>query len=223
VKKDVNLDQVELKTKYEKHYYRYASAIATGVFLILFSVVNVIVLMDIFGDDSSIPIISLLGFIIIAVFIFIYYGMAHTEFQNEYQGLIEKELFTKAERSKFHNKFRLVMSSGVMLIFLSVIIVIILDSIVDDMWPNAVMIFLIGIAVFMFVYYGLLSELYTLPYEKKMGKSEKMISKINGVIMLLSIGVYIVMGFVANLWQSGWIVIVVGVILCKVVSIIFQK
>lgn len=47
--------------------------------------------------------------------------------------------------------------------------------------------------------------------------------KASGVIMLLATAIFLVMGFVWDLWHPGWIVFPVGGILCGVISTIFTK
>lgn len=41
-----------------------------------------------------------------------------------------------------------------------------------------------------------------------------------GIIMLLSIVIYLIIGFVTNIWHPSWISIVVGAVLSGIISIV---
>lgn len=41
-----------------------------------------------------------------------------------------------------------------------------------------------------------------------------------GIIMLVSIIVYLILGKVLNFWHPGWIIVVSGAVLCGIISII---
>ena len=46
---------------------------------------------------------------------------------------------------------------------------------------------------------------------------------INGIIMSSATAIYLLLGFVWNLWHPGWVVFPVGGIVCGIISAIFNK
>lgn len=53
-------------------------------------------------------------------------------------------------------------------------------------------------------------------------KGDRISSAICGSIMLTATALYLVFGFLKNWWHPGWIVFVVGGILCGIVSLIVE-
>lgn len=58
------------------------------------------------------------------------------------------------------------------------------------------------------------------PKKKKLYSLSK---KINAVTMLLATAIYLLLGFVWELWHPGWVIFPVGGIVCGIVSTILNK
>lgn len=58
------------------------------------------------------------------------------------------------------------------------------------------------------------------PKESRAKKGERISGAICGVIMLTATAIYLIIGFIRNLWHPGWVVFPVGGICCAIVSTI---
>ena len=63
--------------------------------------------------------------------------------------------------------------------------------------------------------------------EEKIKKSRKRMArlagKISSIIMLSATAVYLLLGFVWELWHPGWVIFPVCAIACGIISLIFEK
>lgn len=222
IKTEINVTNVTHKDKYDKFYSKYARNIAFGVWFVLLGVSVMLLLFDILGEEKYIiPTIVLLGFVGVSVIIFIIYSIQNNEMKKQLPK--EANFYYEEEIQVFSKRYSIAMAIGVGLVLLAVITIIVMYELFneDALWPTAVMIFIISIATYIFVYFGLLNSKYRM--EHKVKEENPLATKITSVIMIIATIVYFVIGFIYNKWHPGWIVFPIGGMLSGIVSIIFAN
>ena len=231
---DLVREYTEADASYDTHMNRFSLAVAGGVGLILFGLV-VMFLMGALGLHEIFMTIALLFFVAIAVFIFIFAGITHSDFVKEHPYI--GKIYDRAEVKRYNRLFPILLGASVMGILFGVIFLIASEGIAmpegftEERWESLLtMIFfiLITISVTVIVWAGLQKSKYdiddynkTADKENGEDKENSLSGKIGGVIMLLATVIYLVIGFVWNLWHPGWIVFLIGGILCGITEIIF--
>lgn len=61
------------------------------------------------------------------------------------------------------------------------------------------------------------------PVSEKEVRKEKLSSTINSIIMMTAVIIFLLLGFLGNLWHPGWVVFPIGGILCGIASVILGK
>lgn len=183
--------------------------ILVGVMLfILFEVEDIL-------KDGSIGI--LLGCIAIAVFLFVFTSRCRTI------GSVEMEAQDEI-RAKRISAF---LSLGIALLILAPIPIMILSSLgyrVVVYLPIFFGILAIGIPTIVFsgIQWDTIERKYDLPTEEKetKGKYKIIEDALCGLIMLSAVLVFLLLGFLKNLWHPAWVVFPVGGIVCAIVGTI---
>ena len=228
----------EDKELYENAQNKFSKMITLGVFLILLGV-TIMSMSDglIKGGNffintfSSISTILFFILVTIAVFIFVYFGISHSNFVEEHPYF--DDFYTKEEKSSYNRLFAGMIAVGVGIILVAVTILVgveeILKTDVDNM--PAVMglfMFMVTIAVSIFTYFGMQKAKYDINGYNKENKHHdiyssdrnSLIGKVSGVIMLIATFIYLALGFIWNLWHPGWVVFPLGGVLCAIATII---
>ncbi len=218
-KKDLSLDRATV----DKEYKVFGLGIGGGVFTAITGLSILLYLSDIISD-WGIGIVVFFIFAIISVSLFIYHGMRFDEFEKEYKKIGSSEFYSSEERKAFIRRFSLFIILAISIIILSVIMIIILYGVydIDAQWPIGLMFNLISIGVFILIYHGIEEEKFEMKI-KTDKKNNALTSKISSIIMLVATIIYILLGFIWNLWHPGWLVFVVGGISCGIVNIIFEE
>ena len=112
----------------------------------------------------------------------------------------------------FHKYFTLAIAGGVLLIIVSLACIVLLHETFPQ-YENilgAQFLLCIGIAVFLFIYFGILKDTYQfLIHNKaymKAKKKEQQIENIYAFTMPLAAILYMIMGFTQNWWHPGWVI-----------------
>lgn len=112
----------------------------------------------------------------------------------------------------FHKYFTLAIAGGVLLIIVSLACIALLHETYSQ-YENilgAQFLLCIGIAVFLFIYFGILKDAYQfLIHNKayiKAKKKEQQIENIYAFTMPLAAVLYMIMGFTHNWWHPGWVI-----------------
>lgn len=229
-------DDKEDREVYEKVYNKFSKMITLGVVLILLGVTFIASFEDTYANNiKAFPAIVLLTLIAISVFLFVYYGISWGNFTEEHPYF--EDFYTKEEKRKFNKLFAGMISLGVFLIILGIIVVVVGEEVLHlgEDYPPVISAFLLllTIAVGIFVYFGMQKAKYNIAeynkeYNKdseryKLSKKEIFADKLQSVIMLIATIIFLLIGFIFNLWHPGWVVFPIGGILCGIVSIIFDE
>lgn len=133
------------------------------------------------------------------------------------------------EYEAFRRKFAAGMTTGVTLCILAVVALLVMMNFwgEDSNVPVILFLCVIAVAVAIFVYFGLHSEKYEKlkqEYEAAalpaLRQKNRKTEKLSSVIMLTATAVFLLLGFVWNLWHPGWVVFPIGGILCGIVSVL---
>lgn len=136
----------------------------------------------------------------------------------------------------FRSQFAIAVTAGVILCILAVVMQQVFDSIFGN-GALSVMVFLllIAAAVGLFVYFGMQKSYWeeqiayyqsnatpasTQTHITKAKKNDTLSERISGAIMLLATAVYLIIGFLLDLWHPGWVIFPVAGILCGVVTVL---
>lgn len=88
------------QAEYDAFRRQYAIAIATGVSLCILSIVLLIALAPVFGDDSPIPVIVFFLVIAAAVFLFVYYDLREERYTAMRQALLPPEISARQRKQQ---------------------------------------------------------------------------------------------------------------------------
>lgn len=223
-----SVDDYDLKNSYDSFYNKYSKAMAFGVALILFGVTFLVGIDAFFRIKNSdyIGVTFLLLCVLIAVPIFIYFGMKSDDLKKKITNM--PQIYSEDEIEKFKKKYPITVALGVGLILFGVL-VLVGSNAVDMLKPyeDGNVVFLLAcvtIAVYIFVYYGIQKDKYDIDkFNKNETISDKKISKICGVVMLIATFIFLFLGFVFNLWHICWAAFPLGGIVCGIVSTILSN
>ncbi len=222
IKVGINTDTLQKKKEYDAFYNKYAKSTAIGVGLILLGVSMMFLLFGLFGEVSYLfPVMALLLFVLVAVALFIYYGTQEEEFKKNIPA--DANYYDSSEKREFSKKMGLAMTISVSLIFIGIILFVSLVEFAfeNPFYPLALLMLIIAVAVYMMVYYGMLSD--KLKMEPKPKKQSAIVEKLNSVIMMIATVVFLLLGFLQGAWHPAWVAFPIGGILCGIVSVVFQK
>jgi MFS family permease len=219
----ISADVIGEKEKYDTFFKKFNKAITIGVGLIMFGLIPTIILCY-FGDINNNEMYNVLGgvaimfFLLIAVPIFVYYGIAYDNFKKANEKIAN--IYSDDEKIKARKKFAILITSGVVLIILALIPIIILSNSEQYLiFGEVVFMLALTIAVPMFVYAGLQEEKFDIKkYNGEEKKSKKLIEKITSTIMLTVLAIFLLTGWVYSIWRINWVVFPIGGILCAIVN-----
>lgn len=231
-------------TEVEKHYNSFSFAMAFGVSFILLGLAICVALasvselytdkrQDLFAMLSG---ISMLLFVAISTFIFVFYGIKHDNFCKLNSYPIDENSIQE-DKKVFLKRFSIIMAclvSGVLLdvIFLVLMSVLLEAEIIPTTNVNFTMCLVVSVffvilsfIVFGFVYMGIQNEKYKLcSVNKQMNNGKKPLSeRICGAIMLTAVAIYLIIGFVFEIWHPSWVVFPIGGIICAIIDTIFKN
>lgn len=213
------------KDVYDKHENQMSKMMTLGVMLILFGAASYCYMEAIFiGRDEYMADMIFMFFVMIAVMIFVYYGISHSHFQKKYQQ-IPQNIYDEYEKDRIHKHFQIGMVIGVGLILFGVFAYLMLEEILEEPFANGFFMTLITIAVGIFVYCGMQkSKIEKTELSKQiMNESDQRIGKWCGCIMMITFAMYLLWSFVWNAWSISWVLFPLGGIMCGIVSILLSK
>ena len=224
-------------------YAKTAKLVALGVLLCIIGVSILVLLTQLAEDnifssgiivdgDDILGVIALFVFIAVAVGLFLVGGMNVSKYEYVSKGIRldnETASFLNEQKSALQPSFTKYLIIGVLMCVISPIFLIGGYSFVPDesVYPVVLFLLFIAVAVYILVRNGvrfgslttLLTEYKTTIQERK---SNNLIGSLCGVIMLIATTIYLYFGFVQNKWQYAPAVYAIGGILCGVVALIIN-
>lgn len=181
----------------------------------------------------TLGLIAMFILITVAIGMFIYSGMKLNRFKYLEQGFqlpYSLKLEVQRSQSLFAPTYRFSLIMGVCLCVLSPALIIGTVFVNEELtiYGVAALLLMIAMAVFLFVYYGnihgayakLLEDQYVAAREKE---EERVMGAVGAIIWPLTVVVFLITGFVFNLWHINWIVFPVVGILHGMLSNIYQS
>ncbi|MCX4342861.1 MAG: helix-turn-helix domain-containing protein [Kineothrix sp.] len=244
VKKDMNTQYIEDKCNYDQFMNQFGKRMTFAVGLILCGLTLMLFLSAFaplipeFNMEEFSGIIFLF-FVIVAVAIFIVSGLQKDYFEKKNPYI--ENFYSETEKEEFHNKLIKFVTSGVVLIIFGMILAMASETIVSDNHPirnvidmdilgGALFMFLVTIAVILFVYAGTQESKYNITHYNLMHdrnsqtyKNSRKIGLICGCIMMIATMIFCTCGFIWNLWQTAWVVYPVFGIACGIVSVVISR
>lgn len=221
-------EELALYQAFSAHMDAFARKMANGVALILVGL-GVCALLAGWEKTEFLALPGFFAFLIPAVALFITQGMAHDDFVKAHP--VIPDLCPAEEKERFRSGFRRSVALAAGGILANVAFFGSLSMLAEDKLALAGMeegwlgdcfgcLFMLVLAfcVRTLVYWGCLEEKYGL---SKYAKSEDPVTgAICGVIMLFATIIFLCAGFLQGAWHPGWVVFVVGGLLCGVVNVI---
>lgn len=199
--------------EFSAHMDQFARTIALGVCVILLGLALTVAAAGLFGEHPATA-LPILVFVAGAVFLFISAGLGHESFQRTWPQ--PPACPDPAERADFDARFRSGIALGVTGILGSVILLVAVSAFFEQnerimTFVAAVFLALLALCVGTLVHLGILRSKYDpdpvpTPQEKRW----------DGAIMLTATAIYLLLGFVWDLWHPGWVVFPIGGILCGI-------
>lgn len=244
VSEETDTNDSKRKSSYDKHMNKYAVLIAVGVALILIGV-TLVVFLNAAPSLELLSVVLLFVFIFFAAAVFIYSGIEHVSFMRENPTAIP---YSKEEVNLFSKKFTWYIIIATGLIVLGLIFVVI-SNYSDKSVPNgmdktvwehiSVGIFLsfITVAVFLYVYSGMLYSKYNVDEyntesakegfvatdkNEKACKKNRVSDAVSGAIMLSATALFMIFGFFFDAWHPAWAIFPIGALCCGIFSVIYD-
>lgn len=218
---------------YDRHMREGARFVTGGVGLVLF---GVSLLLFLYACDPAdrmaiIGTAALLLCIAAAVTLFILYGCRHEAFRKRYPTLGESP-YTEEQIERFDRRFPLFIAGGVALILVGVVFLVCSPLFIPFYETDAgsslsvsIFLLILAIAVMLIVYGAMTKARYNIgEYNREAdGADRGDAGGWGGVIMLSATAVFLLLGFIWNLWHPGWVVFPIGGILCGIVGSIRKE
>lgn len=232
---------------YVAHMNKFSVRIALGVFLILFGVGICVALNGyamMFTERAN-ELLSIFGaiavilFVALSVFLFVVAGIGHEHYQKEHTEI--PTVYSETQLHTFEKRFAVSMAGLIAGILLDVVLLVVLSALIEtgiltaippdsaECFVVAAFLTILGFLVGGIVYLGIqYSKYHVEEYNREVregrnpSKGQKIKDGICGIIMLTATAVFLLIGFVWNVWHPSWVVFPIGGILCGIVSTIFN-
>ncbi len=226
---------------FARHMDGFSLRIALGVFLIILGVAACVGLagysQTLTGKTANLVAamgaVAVLACTAVAVFLFVFSGIDHDRFRRAHP--VMKNVFTEDEVRKFSKRFPVAMACFVSGILLGVVMLVVLSALIDNKilsggddaycYVTAAFLLIVAVSVCGLVYLGIQKTKFDVSeYNAVTGRElnpsprEKLKNALGGIIMLTATAVFLVLGFVWNLWHPGWVVFPVGGIVCGIIG-----
>lgn len=200
--------------EFSAHMDRFARTIALGVCVILLGLALTVATSALVGEEAPVAALPILVCVAGAVFLFITAGLDHDSFLRAWPQA--PDCPAPAERADFDARFRSGIALSVTGILGDVILLVVASLFFHEesramVFAAAVFFALLSLCVGNLVHLGILRSKYDpapvpTPQQKRW----------DGAIMLTATAIYLVLGFVWDLWHPGWVVFPIGGILCGI-------
>jgi len=235
VKGKISSDIKSEKSNYDLIITKAAKGIAIGVSTILLGVAIMLTILGCAPNEQAedqyalIGVIAVLLGVVIAVPLFIINGTKIEDFKKKNPKIAN--IYTEKEIEDGNAKYTKYLAAGISLILFGVVIMMVMlcFKILDETSiPVAILMYFITAGVGLLTYSGKMKdkfdiEKYNNENTEEYKKTENKIGKICGVIMLTATIIFLLWGFLTNMWYINWVVYPVSGILCGIVGTVFRK
>ncbi len=206
-------------------FKKLALLIGLGVFTII-SGVSAMLLVTGTTDNEIFGVIVLLVFVAVGAGVLVYSGISHTMKTKD----IPRIPLDAYKKDHFFSLSPWFFSIAIIIIILDVILLLLMLS---NPTPNnieqtaiSLFLFVIALSVFMIVYTGVRISEESFVTERALedieeAKNKKLLEAINSAIMMVATIIFLLLGFLNNLWHPAWVAFPIGGILTGIVSAIF--
>ena len=235
VKGKITADIKSEKNEYGEVMDKEAKYTSAGIFAILLGVSFMLTLLGLAPNPEMEDKFALIGVVLIligvvfAVPLFIISGQKLENFKKKNEKIAN--IYSEEESEKQKDKYTKFIAGGVGIVLLGVTIMMLLISLNvfgDSVLPVAILMYFVTVGVSILVYadkkkakYDI--ERYNKENSEEYKKTDDLVGKICGVIMLLATIVFLIWGFAFNSWNINWIVFPIGGMLCGITGVILQK
>lgn len=223
---------IEDNHKHREHMEKRRKWISIGV-AVLISAVALEELLTGAGLSEGIADIVCMAGMIVGILMLVVQGVQHDNYKKKYP--VVQDFYTKEEKERFDEKYPARIATGIGIILVGVLIgmsgeyfheVLPFKRLLEDFYYGIFLLF-VAVGVGVLVHTGLGKEKYDIDaYNKeenpeKKQADEKMIVWF-GCIMLIATILFMVLGFVFNLWRISWVVYPIGAVVCGIVVLVSQ-
>lgn len=200
--------------EFSAHMDRFARAIALGVCVILLGLALTVAASALVGEETPVAALPILVCVAGAVFLFITAGLDHDSFLRAWPQA--PDCPDPAERADFDARFRAGIALSVTGILGDVILLVVASLFFHEesramVFATAVFFSLLSLCVGNLVHLGILRSKYD-PAPVPTPRQKRW----DGAIMLTATAIYLLLGFLGDLWHPGWVVFPIGGILCGI-------
>lgn len=159
---------------------------------------------------------GMFALVVPAIGIFIYTGMKLEKYkylQGDFVIAPSLKVMIENRKSAFASSYTVSLISGVCLAVLSPVAIFIASAVGDraTAYGVPVLLMLVGIAVFLFIYYGTIRESYNMLLQKEEFTKEKkeenrVIGAVASVVWPLAACIFLVSGFIYHRWDINWVI-----------------
>ena len=210
---------------YDRHMNAFAVQITAGVSLIFAGLAAMLFLFAAVTGDFAGK-MTFFCFIILSAALLIAGGIAHADFCREH---LQREKYPEEEVRAFRGKLPLLMAGATACVLVGAAIAFILARQGWDYVAGGAFSTTMAISVGIYVYVGLLSSKYgakdRTPEDgsaafSAAGRVNRIFVAFCAAVMFVALVIYLLLGFLGELWHPGWICLLVGGILCGIAKIV---
>ena len=230
VKGKISIDSNSEREAYDSFMNKFSKSISLAIMLILIGTTLLLTVLGFNEDNNMLGIIVLLIFVIFAVPILIVRGIEMENFKTKYPKL--SNFYSQEEIDNYNNKFSKIIVFSISFILIGVVALMITLALKlfneGSTFPVSILMCFVTIAVPILVNAGIQKDKYDIEKYNKINSivSKTEIDKVGkycGVIMIITIIIYLLISFIFNIWEISWIAFPVGGMLCGIVSILLNK
>lgn len=226
-RKDVTQVLREDSAGYDAFMNRTSALMAVGTGLLLLGAAAMMCLRAYVSMQAGIIVLMVL--VAISLSIFIFQGIQMEQFEKAHPYL--EDFYTQQRKDRYQHTFAIGMAASMGMLFLGVICIIALPMLGVAMdGAAAALLLCAALSISTFVYLGMQKDKYDLEkYNHKqqmrpeIRQREQRSGAICGAIMMAATAVYLLLGLLLGKWHPGWVVFVIGGILCGIVSTVLEQ
>lgn len=233
LRKDASMSEIEDNQAHREHMRRFRRGITSGIVTLVLSCAVYEVMAGFRMSEMLLDTVFWV-IMIIGILILVAHGMQDESYRKNHP--IIQDFYLKEEKEAFEKRFPVLITTAIGLILTGMLVfgmngehLPLREGMTEDFYYGLFMV-CVAAAVGIFVYSGMKKDEYDVEKYNKSNcpdsesrKKNAMLSVWCGCIMLVATIIFLVAGLVYNLWETCWIVFVVGGLLCGIVSIILKR